>query len=247
MNLGLKDRIALVTGAGRGIGFAIADRLALEGAHVIGVDKEFAADWQMKFTDCLQPSIEQIICDVTSDESVMALYSQVDKKHGKLDILVNSAGINHDALLGVINMAVYREVFAVNLAGPLRTMNTFRNHLRRSDQGRVVNIGSVSGQRGKQGQAVYSASKAGLAAFTKTAAIEFAGRQVTCNVVAPGFIDTAMTQGLKPQVKEAALALIPFERIGLPEEVASAVAFLCSKEASYITGAIIPVDGGMSL
>ena len=247
MDLGLKGRIAIVTGAGRGIGFAIADRLLREGAHVIGVDREFAPDWKLTFSECLRQSVECFVCDVSNGEKLLELASIVDKKHGKLDILVNSAGINHNAPLGAINFAVAEEVFAVNLSGPLKTMNIFRNLLMQSDQGRVVNIGSVNGQRARRGQSVYNASKAGVGLATLTAALEFARKKVTCNVVAPGLIDTAMTQKMDPKAKEVAMELILFDRRGLPEEVASAVAFLCSKEAAYITGHVLTVDGGMSL
>jgi 3-oxoacyl-[acyl-carrier protein] reductase len=239
-------RVALVTGAAQGIGRAIVEALAADGARVFGGDvnlagmeataKELAAKgWQV---DALQ-------LDVSRRESCEAAIAAVLAKAGKLEILVNNAGITRDGLLIRMKPEDWESVLSINLTGAFHLTQLATKPMMSQRFGRIVNISSVVGLMGNPGQANYVASKAGLIGFTKVVAKELATRNVTCNAVAPGFIVTAMTEKLDEKQKEAMASAIPMKRLGTPEDIAKAVAFLASEDAAYITGQTLSVNGGM--
>lgn len=244
----MKDRIALVTGASRGIGRAITLMLAQRGATVVACARNEAAlaelSQEAKKRE-LTGSIDPRKLDVSDRSAIDPLIDGVLEKHGKIDILVNNAGITRDGLSMAMDDDQFDEVLTTNLRSVFWLCRAVTRHMLRQRYGRIVNIGSVSGIMGNAGQVNYAASKAGLIGLTKTLAKEFGKRKITCNVVAPGFITTDMTENLPDQVREGAKKMIPLARFGEADEIAEAVVFLASDQASYITGQVLVVDGGM--
>ncbi len=241
-----KGKTAIVTGAARGIGLEIARQLAEGGARVVLVD---VLEDQLKEAAGNLPGAEEVLTftvDVTDEAAVEALFDEVIEKAGRVDILVNNAGITRDDLLLRMDADEWDLVMAVNLKGTFLMTKHASRYMVRQKAGRIVNMASVSGLVGNPGQANYSASKAGVVGFTRTVARELARKNICCNAVAPGFIDTEMTRVLPEKAKENALAAIPLKRMGTVEEVARAVCFLAGDDAAYITGHVLPVDGGMA-
>jgi len=245
--MGAKDRVAVITGAARGIGRAIALRLAREGARLALMDllDEPLAETVKLCQEAGSPLVKSYKLDVTDEQNVDKTVEQVAEEFGSIDILVNNAGITRDDLLLRMETKAWDAVINVNLKGTFLMTRASARHMIRGRRGRIVNIASVSGLAGNVGQANYSASKAGVIGLTKTTARELAGRNVTANAVAPGFIETDMTAVLPQAIKDKALANIPLKRLGRAEDVAEAVAFFASDEAAYVTGQVIAVDGGM--
>ncbi|MBM4018506.1 MAG: 3-oxoacyl-[acyl-carrier-protein] reductase [Planctomycetes bacterium] len=247
-NTRFEGKTAVVTGAARGIGYQCARQLAAGGATVVLVD--VLEDALRQAADKLQAECGRaaLTCaaDVTDEAAVEKLLDEAAEKTGRLDILINNAGITRDDLLLRMDARMWDLVMAVNLKGTFLMTKHAARHMLRQRYGRIVNLASVSGLVGNPGQANYSASKAGVVGFTRTVARELAKRGITCNAVAPGFIKTDMTDVLPEKAKEMALAAIPMQRMGTAEEVARVVAFLASDEAAYVTGHVLPVDGGMA-
>ena len=240
------DRIALVTGAAQGIGLAITEILASEGAKVYGADINLeimsASAGTLKAKGLNVEPLQLNVADRASCEA--AVQSVVDKE-GRLELLVNNAGITRDGLLMRMKPEDWDAVISVNLTGAFQLTQLATKPMIGQRFGRIVNVASVVGLMGNAGQANYVASKAGLIGFTKVVAKELATRNITCNAVAPGFIITAMTEKLTDQQKEQMASIIPMKRMGTAEDIARAVAFLLSEDASYITGQTISVNGGM--
>ena len=245
----LKGKTALVTGGARGIGRAIVLRFAEEGANVaiVYASSEEAARETRTSAEAFGLQARCYRCDVSKADEVQATVRAAAADFGSLEILVNNAGITADALIPQLSEENFDRVIATNLKGAfLMTQQAYRIFFRKR-YGRIINIASVSGIMGNAGQANYSAAKAGMIGLTKTTAKEMAQRGVTCNAIAPGFVETAMTGKLPEATRETALAQIPVRRMGRPEEVAALAAFLASDDAAYITGAVIPIDGGLNM
>ncbi|MCX5655969.1 MAG: 3-oxoacyl-[acyl-carrier-protein] reductase [Planctomycetota bacterium] len=242
------DKTAVVTGGARGIGFECAKKFAAGGATVVLVDvlEDVLKQAAEKLTAAGAKQVLTYKVDVTDEAAVEKMLDEVAEKCGRLDILVNNAGITRDDLLLRMEAKMWDLVMSVNLKGTFLMTKHAARHMLRQRYGRIVNLASVSGLVGNPGQANYSASKAGVVGFTRTVARELAKRGITCNAVAPGFIKTDMTDVLPDKAKEMALAAIPMQRMGLPEEVAAVIAFFASDDAAYVTGHVLAVDGGMA-
>lgn len=239
------DRIALVTGASRGIGRAIALELARRGALVVGAARGNHAQGTIEEIVASGGRAELASADMTDAASVEALVKGAVERHGRIDVLVSNAGITRDQLLLRMKRADWDEVLATNLTGVFTLCQAVLRPMIKQRAGRIVAIGSVVGQVGHAGQANYAASKAGLIGFCKSLAKEVASRNVTVNVVAPGLIETDMTRALTEGAQTDWTSQIPLGRAGSPADVAAAVCFLASDEASYITGQVLHVNGGM--
>ena len=244
MSIDLSGRVVLVTGGSRGIGKEIGRRLAGAGAKVALADVVDEAQIQASADEIGHGAIA-VSANVTDPEHCSAAVSRVEEVLGPIDVLVNNAGITRDGLLIRMSDADWSAVLDVNLKGVFNMTKVVARGMMKRRAGRIVNIASVVGITGNAGQANYSASKAGVIGFTKTVAKELASRGVLVNAVAPGFIDTDMTKALPESARETLLKLIPLARLGGPEDVANAVLFLSSDLASYITGQVVVVDGGM--
>jgi 3-oxoacyl-[acyl-carrier protein] reductase len=242
----MKNRTAFVTGASRGIGRACAVALAQAGARVVLAARdrakldEAAAEIRAAGTDAFAVAI-----DMASAESIKEAFATAAKDFGRIDILVNNAGITKDGLALRMKKEDWDAVLATNLTGAFLAIQQVLQPMLKERWGRIVNISSVVGEAGNPGQANYVASKAGLIGLTKSLAQELASRNITVNAVAPGFIDTGMTAVLRGELRTTMLSHIPLRRFGKPEDIAAAVRFLASEEASYITGHVLDVNGGM--
>jgi len=242
----LKDKIAIVTGSTRGIGKAIALRLAAEGATVVisGRSEERAREVQKEIEQSGGKALV-VLADVSRMEEAKKLIETTLNSFGRIDILVNNAGITRDNLLMRMSEDEWNAVLTTNLNGAFNCIKSATRQMMKQRYGRIINITSVVGLIGNAGQANYAASKAGLIGLTKSVARELASRNITCNAVAPGFIETDMTAVLDEKVRENLIRQIPLGKLGSPEDVASLVVFLASDEAAYITGQTFNVDGGM--
>lgn len=243
------NKTAIITGGSRGIGLAIAKKLAEGGANiaVLYVGDESEGKAAKAELEQYGTKVEQYFCDVSDFEKSKAVCEQVIEEFGKVDILINNAGITRDKLVLNMDEKDFDAVINVNLKGTFNMIKHFYKHFMKNRGGRIVSTSSIVGLIGNAGQANYSASKAGIIGLTKSVARELAGRNVTVNAVAPGYIGTDMTNVLPEKVKESMKAQIPAKRIGTPEDVANVVAFLCSDEAAYVTGEVIRVDGGLAI
>jgi 3-oxoacyl-[acyl-carrier protein] reductase len=239
----LNGQVALVTGASRGIGAAIAEALVAVGATVIGTATSEQGAAQV--SERLGERGRGAVLDIASDESVQALFADMQKEEGAPTIVVNNAGITRDNLLLRMKADEWDEVLSTNLSGTYRVCKASLRGMMKARHGRVINIASVIGVMGNAGQANYAAAKAGIIGFSKSLAREVGSRNITVNVIAPGFIDTDMTRVLGDEQRETMLAQIPLGRLGLAADVAAAVTFLASDAAAYITGETLHVNGGM--
>ena len=242
-------KTAVVTGGSRGIGRAVCLELAKGGANVVlcYAGNESAAAETVSACEALGAKALSVKCDVADSAQVKKLMDEAIKAFGRIDILVNNAGITRDGLLMMMKEEDFDAVLSANLKGTFLCMKAVSRTMMKQRYGRIVNLSSVVGLRGNAGQVNYAASKAGVIGMTKSLAKELASRGVTVNAVAPGFIDTDMTAAMPEAAKTATLASIPMQRLGAPEDIAKAVAFLASDDAAYITGQVIAVDGGMSM
>ena len=244
-----ENKIVLVTGAGRGIGASIAKRFASEGAEVIvnysGNDE--AAQKTVDEITATGGQAQKYKCSVNDSESVKVMIDEIIKEFGRIDILVNNAGITKDGLMLRMTDEDFDRVIDVNLKGTFNCTKYVSKYMLKQKSGKIINISSVVGLSGNAGQVNYSASKAGLIGITKSAAKELSSRGITVNAVAPGYVDTDMTKVLSDNIRNEILKNIPLQRMGNVEDISNCVAFLASEDASYITGQVISVDGGMHI
>ena len=242
----LKGKVALVTGAAQGIGKAIALLLARNGADIVVSDINLEkAEETAKEIGAIGPKAVAVKVDVANLSDVDQMVTGILEKLAKIDILVNNAGITRDKLILRMTEEDWDAVLGVNLKGTFNCTKAVLRHMAKQRSGKIVNIASVVGEMGNAGQANYSASKAGVIGLTKTIAREYAQRGINVNAIAPGYIETPMTEALPEKAKEELRRLIPMERLGKPEDVAEAVLFLVSEESSYITGQVLNVNGGI--
>jgi len=245
----LKNKVAVITGASRGIGKTIALEFAQAGADIalVYIGDEALVQEALEQIRAVGVKAQAYECNVANFEDTKIACDKITADFGKVDILVNNAGITRDNLMLRMGEEDFDAVIDVNLKGAFNFIRHLSRSIMKSDAGRIINISSVSGLMGNAGQANYSASKAGLIGLTKTIAKELSSRKVTCNAIAPGFIETNMTDVLSEAVKEAATAVIPLKRMGTVQEVANVALFLASDMSSYVTGEVIRVDGGMCM
>ena len=243
MRIDLSGRTALVTGSTRGIGRAIAERLAECGARVAIVGRD--ATKASEVAGQVSPEARGFACDVSDVASVTALVAGVEEVFGSLDILVNNAGLTRDNIMLRLKDDDWDAVIDANLRGAFVAIRAATRGMMKRRWGRIINISSVVGLVGNKGQSNYAASKAGLIGLTKSVAKEFASRNILANAIAPGFIETDMTAAMTAEARAALMGNIPLERLGSPADIAAIVAFLASDHASYITGQVLVVDGGM--
>ncbi|HKG93262.1 MAG TPA: 3-oxoacyl-[acyl-carrier-protein] reductase [Gemmatimonadaceae bacterium] len=245
MRVDLTGKVALVTGSTRGIGRAIATTLAGCGARVAVVGRD--AGKAEEVAVAVGGEARGFACDVADTASVAKLIGDVETAFGAVDILVNNAGLTRDNLLLRIKDDDWDAVLDANLRGAFAAIRAASRGMMKRRWGRIINISSVVGIMGNKGQANYAASKAGLIGLTKSVAQELASRNILANAIAPGFIETDMTAAMTPEARQGMSAMIPLERLGRPEDIAAAVAFLASEHAAYITGQVIIVDGGLAM
>lgn len=242
-------QIAIVTGGSRGIGRAVAVRLAKDGMNLVINYRGNSAAAEETERLCRELGAEVLLVqgDVSRAEDCEKLAAQAKEAFGRVDVLVNNAGITRDGLLARMTEEDFRAVLDVNLVGPWNMMKAVNRIMMKQRYGRIVNLSSVTGLMGNMGQTNYAAAKAGILGMTKSYAREVASRGITVNAVAPGFIDTDMTEAMPEGAKDKIVTGIPMGRTGKPEDVAEAVAFLASEQAGYITGEVLRVDGGMAM
>ena len=247
--MSLQGKCALVTGGSRGIGRAVCLELARQGARVAVnyAGNAAAAEETVKACEALGAEAFAIQADVADASACEAMVKEVLTRFGRLDILVNNAGVTRDGLMPMMKEADWDAVLDTNLKGAFHCMKAVYRPMMKQKYGRIVNLSSIVGLRGNAGQTNYAASKAGLIGLTKSMAKELAGRNVTVNAVAPGFIDTDMTAALPEKAREAMLSTIPMGRLGQAEDVARAVAFFAGDASAYVTGQVLCVDGGMAV
>ena len=240
---------AIVTGGSRGIGRAVAVRLAKDGMNLVINYRGNSAAAEETERMCRELGAEVLLVqgDVSCAEDCEKLAAQAKEAFGRVDVLVNNAGITRDGLLARMTEEDFRAVLDVNLVGPWNMMKAVNRIMMKQRYGRIVNLSSVTGLMGNMGQTNYAAAKAGIVGMTKSYAREVASRGITVNAVAPGFIDTDMTEAMPEGAKDKIITGIPMGRTGKPEDVAEAVAFLASEQAGYITGEVLRVDGGMAM
>lgn len=243
----LQGKTALITGASRGIGKAIALKLAEQGANIVFTHLSSVAQGQEVIKELEKLNVEALgyHADVASFDNAKALIEPIIQKFNHIDILVNNAGISRDNLLLRMSEQDWDDVIQVNLKSVFNLTKAVAPSMIRQRSGSIINISSVVGIKGNIGQANYAASKAGIIGITKSVALELGSRNVRCNAIAPGFIETAMTEKLSKEAKEAWIKNIPIKRVGKPEDVSNCALFLASDSSSYITGQVIQVDGGM--
>jgi 3-oxoacyl-[acyl-carrier protein] reductase len=241
--MSLEGKVALVTGASRGIGRAIAETLVSRGATVIGTATSESG--AQAISEYLGENGKGLALNVTDVASIESVLKEINDEFGSIDVLVNNAGITRDNLLMRMKDDEWQDILDTNLTSIFRLSKAVLRGMMKKRAGRIINVGSVVGTMGNAGQANYAAAKAGVIGFTKSMAREVASRGVTVNTVAPGFIETDMTKALNDDQRSATLSQVPAGRLGDPKEIASAVAFLASPEAAYITGETLHVNGGM--
>ncbi|MFG1795151.1 3-oxoacyl-ACP reductase FabG1 [Nocardia sp. NPDC049149] len=233
----ITSRSVLVTGGNRGIGLAVAQRLAADGHKVAVTHRGSGAP----------EGLLGVKCDVTDSDSVDAAFSEVEEKQGPVEVLVANAGITDDTLLMRMSEEQFTKVIDANLTGAFRCTKRANRNMLKARWGRLIYLGSVVGMSGQAGQINYASSKAGVIGLARSVARELGSRSITANVVAPGFIETDMTAGLPDDLREMIEKFVPLKRVGQPEDVAAVVSFLASEDSRYVTGAVLPVDGGMGM
>lgn len=245
----LKNKKAIITGGSRGIGKAIAVEFAKNGASValIYAGNSAAAEKTVAEIKALGAEAVSFKCDVSSFEETKKTVEEIINTFSKIDILVNNAGVTRDGLMLTMTDDSFNEVVDTNLKGTFYMIRHLYSHMIKQRKGRIINMASVAGIMGNAGQTNYASAKAGIIGLTKSVAKELASRNITCNAIAPGFIETDMTAKLSAKVTEAAIQEIPLKRMGQPEEIAKLAAFLASDNAAYITGEVIRIDGGLCM
>ena len=244
--INLKGKTAIVTGATRGIGLEISKVLAENGCNIAILDIQLGDGSSITEVSALGVKCKGFACDVSSTEAVKNTFKEVIAEFGKVDILVNNAGITRDGLMMRMKDEDFDSVIQVNLRSAFVCTREISSHMMKNRAGRIINMASINGIRCQAGQANYAASKAGLIGLTKSNAMELAARGITVNAVAPGFIKTAMTDKLPAEAIAMYKEAIPLKELGMPRDIANAVAFLASDEASYITGQVLGIDGGLN-